>query len=485
MSVRLKYGDVSPGADEKATASSTSAEALSTLSKLPFGTDDANIYATLETGLWVLDGSVTVRKSEIVSFWSTAISDNDGIFQTPPAITMSLSEAISSSGITVTSSGDCKLSSIRIKWYSGSTLLDTEVYQADDELILCNNAVENYNKIVIEVLGTSLPNRRARIDSVLFGINRTFTRMNLESANIIFEIDPSSRSLAEGVLDFLIYERTVDFIFQRRQTVMAYDDDKLMGVFYLTDAEKKSATKHEVECTDAIGLLADEPFQDTVYTGTTALAAAQAICSGYTVYMDQDLRSIQVKGILKGQSCRQALQQLCLAICAVATTWGSDGIRIMKLPDLSTADNLPAGRTRAGGTLKKRDKVTAVKVTSHSYKTSGSGNPITIGNTNYYDTQAVTTINNPDTSNQDRTNVIEVTDGTLVSPERASAVANHVLSYYMLQNTYDFKFRPIDESIGDPLNAETPWGSTVTGYFVKASIVLSGIALSDSEVIGS
>lgn len=484
MSVKLKYGDIALGADDRATAVSHSAEVFCDLSKIPYGTDDANIYAALESGLWALDGSVKVRRNEVIPFWSAEISDENGDFSTVPSIAVTLSQQISSSGITIIASGDCLPSKIRLRWMRGAASLETMEIVPSENQIICNHAVENYDGLVVEILGTALPFRRARIDCIMFGINRTFTRETLSAVQIIQEIDPSSRMLAAGILDFDVFEKNVDFIFQRKQVVTAYDGDRLMGVFYLKEADRKTVSRYGVECTDIIGLMDDEPYPDTVFQGVTAYEAAVQICRRSTVYMDDGLKSIPISGTLKGKSYRQALQQLCLSICAVATTWGTDGIIIRSLPELGDAEELNEDRIRVDASMKKRDIITMVRVTSHSYSRTGSGTPIRINGEDWYDTEAVVSIVNPDTSEQDQNNVIEVKDGTLISPERAGIVADHIMQHGRKRGSMNFKFRLDSESIGDAVSVVTPWNTRVTGHIVKASIVLSGIMVSDTEVVG-
>jgi hypothetical protein len=53
----------------------------------------------------------------------------------------------------------------------------------------------------------------------------------------------------------------------------------------------------------------------------------------------------------------------------------------------------------------------------------------------------------------------------------------------MRVNKHKLKFHVSDERMGDYLQTVTPWGDIETGYYARASVILSGFALADAEVI--
>ena len=102
----------------------------------------------------------------------------------------------------------------------------------------------------------------------------------------------------------------------------------------------------------------------------------------------------------------------------------------------------------------------------------------------YYHTAAVTAITNPNVTAGDKPNVVEVKEATLVDPGRAAAVAQHLYSYYMKRSVQKVKIVMDGEKPGDHVAAPTPWDTTVDGYITSMSIVLSGIAAADCEIVG-
>ena len=489
MSVRIEYHDVAPDAAEDATVTATGATSDSVPSAIPFG-EGSQKFATLELNAWALDGSVVIQDGEPVSFWSSALSDANGDFQTAPTITITLGNRYTSQGISFVFRGDAWCNDLQIVWYQGNSVLDTKTFHPDAMTYFCENPVVAYDKLVITFNSMSLPNRRLKLDQILFGLIRIFYRDELRSGSvkILQEIDPTSRELAANAMDFTISSKEpIEFMFQWRQPIYAYDDSNLIGIFYVDDSNRISSRIYSVTCTDAIGILDNSPFPDTAYINAkNALTLAQEICEGYTVDMDTALQSKTVKGVIVGKSRRGALQQLCFAIGAVADTSGINGIKIRKL-QTSDAKTIPPSRTRTGTTIRKAPIVTEVNLTAHSYSTrsAAGAEQVIINGVTYYDTQTVTTITNPDATASDKPQVVSVADATLISSTNVAEIAQLLYDELTRRDIVQLKFRIADETLGDLVEVSTPWGDTVEGHYIKGTLTLSSFVLSDSEVMGA
>ena len=166
------------------------------------------------------------------------------------------------------------------------------------------------------------------------------------------------------------------------------------------------------------------------------------------------------------------------------STSGTGAVRVY-LDRENTPVRSPLGRVFAGGTVVTDSIVTAVRVTAHSYSTSGSGNDtVDVDGTVYYHTASVTTIENPKTTASDKQNVIEIDRATLVNPQNVSAVARHVYEYYTRRERQNVRIVMDGERPGDRTVMPTPWNSVVNGHISRMDIVLSGIAAADCEIIG-
>ena len=485
MSVKLVYEDIAPGAAEDAAMSATGQDDVSAVALLPFGSGNETQYATLEHNIWLLNGTKKIYDGGVYSFWSSELSGADGYFDTPPEITAAMDEQYNSLGIYLDFGPMNYCSEVEILWYQGTTLLVQKTFYPDGRQYFCEQKVQSYNKVVVRLLRTSHPYYRARLDKIVFGISRTFKRDELRNVAITQQLSLISKEMSENVLDWTLNSSAVvDYMFQLKQPVRAFDSDELLGVFYVKTSSRNSARVYDISCTDAIGVLDEENFPDAVYSGKNALELATEICSGFEVEMDAELQSKTVTGILSKKTRRQALQQLCFAIGAAADTSATEKIRVF-VPPSAEAKEIPTSRVRAGGSVKKADVVTAVSLASHSYSTSGSGSYTEVDGVKYYDTQTVYTLNNPDVTTADKQNVISITDATLISSANVEEILQRVYDFYMLRDTHSVSFRLEGERVGDYVATPTTWGTTVTGNITRASIKLSGIAVAAAEVTGT
>lgn len=482
MSVKIVYSDIAVGAADDTTVSASGQGEMAMISLLPHGADETK-YVTLGLNRWILDASLQVYDGSPVGFWSDAISKADCRFDDNPSITLSLGQNYTSVGIGFTFDEIDYVSELDIVWYQGETQLDSATFYPDAQTYFCIRNVIAYNKVVITFKKTNLPHRRVKLNRIDYGVVRTFTRDELRKVNIIQEIDPTSQELAINTLDWTLdSKKTIEYIFQLKQPVKAYDGETLLGVFYIEDSSRASERVYSVSCKDAIGVLDDTMFQDGVYSGKNAMELAQEIAgSDFEIEMDAALQGKTVTGIITNCTRRQALQQLCFAIGGVADTSGTDKIKIFSIQTQMPTE-IGEDRTRVGGSVTTDPIVTAVKLTAHSYKTSGSGDSVTVNGKTYYDTKTVTTINNPNVTATDKQNDITIENATLISGANVQEIAQIVFDYAMRRNHHNFKFRIVDEQTGDYVSTITNWGQIITGNLVRMSIVLSGIAVADAEV---
>lgn len=485
MSVKIVYRDIAPNAAEDASVSASGYDtAKSNLALLPFGAENEKQYATLETNLWTLDGAYSIYDNGDISFWSADLTDDSGDFATSPTITIDFDEQYTSLGITLVFGGDTWCNDISIAWYQGETLLDSKSFTPDSMNYYCENTVEAYSKLIITLNGTALPRRRAKVDKIIFGAERTFLRNELRRVQITEQIDITGRETPANAMDWVLNSLSdVSYIFQFKQPVYAYDGSELYGIFYVDKADRDDDNLYDVICTDAIGVLDSYSWADAYYSNVNAATLITSICDGFDVDIDASLQNKTVTGILKGLTRRRALQNVCFAIGAIADTSHSDAIRIFPLDD-STAKEVPDDRTREGSSVETEKPVTQVRLTVHSYSTTQSADAeaIEVNGTTYYDTKTVKVIDNPNVTASDRPNVIKVENAYLVTSSNGDEIAQLLYDTAMRTSKHKLKFRVVDEKMGEYLETVTPWDDTVTGYYTHATVTLSGFALSDAEV---
>ena len=487
MSVRVVYEDVAVGAADASTVTTTAKKDFANPALLPYGTD-AGLLASCEQNQWVLDGTRVLLGNQRAAFWSAVQSNDDCTFDAAPTITISLNGQFSSPGIFFYfdgSEGDY-CSEIVLTWYNGEEQLATRTFAPNSYKYFCEQQVDLYNKLVVQINKTHLPNHYAKISQIFFGIVREFERAELRSVRVTEGLNIISDDLEINTLDFSLDSADdIDYVFQQKQPVSAYDSDHLIGVFYIESSSRKSVSVYDISCIDALGVMDSEPFAAAIYSGASAKTLIQTILAGhFTLEYDSSLDDAKVTGYIPDCTKREALQQIAFSICATIDTSGTRGIKVRKLTSDEAAE-IPLDRLYTGGSVETSSPVTEVRVTAHAYKTTGSGDSVEVDGTTYYHTTTVTTKANPKVTATTKPNVVEVRDATLVNSSNVAAVTQHVYDYYMRRQTHSVRIVMDGETPGDYVKTTTPWGSTITGTITSMSILLSGIAAAECKIIGT
>lgn len=489
MSVRIVYQDIAAGADEDASVSTQDAQSFAAPSLLPFTPGNAEPIAALEPNSWILDGSRRILNGQSLAFWSTAMSGADGTFEDPPELTISFTSRFTSPGVFLRFDAGTReyCPSVTVRWRRGDVTLAEQDYAPTGVEFFCPRQVEAYDEITISLNATSLPYRYAKLSQVVFGVDRVFLRDELRDVKITAEASIISSEIAINTLDFTLdSEDDIEYLFQKKQPVYAYDDSSLIGVFYIDDSTHRAKGLYNVSCIDAVGVLDEEPFPAGIYNAYSAKALLEDILGGhFELDLDTSLLGATVTGYLPPGSRREALQQVAFALMAVVDTSGTEAVRVYRDRE-NTPGRLPLDRIYTGGSVETSALVTAVRVTSHAYSTTGSGNDtVEVNGVTYYHTTSVTTINNPKTTASDKQNVVEVDGATLVNSGNAAMIAQHIYNYYTQRQRQNVKIVMNQERPGDRIAAPTPWETVINGYITRMDITLSGIAAAECVVVGT
>lgn len=489
MSVKIVYQDIAAGAAEEASVSSADAAGFSVLTNLPSGGCGAAI-ASLEPLSWTLDGSREILDAQPVAFWSAEMSGADGRFDSPPEIAVSFGNRYTSPGVSLTfAPGAGEFCSwITLEWYRGASLLYKTDFYPDSTEFFCAQTVTAYDKLILRFHMTNRPFRYAKVEKIMLGVARTFLRPELRSVKVTQEVSVISSQVAVNTLDFTLDSSgDIEYMFQMKQPVLAYDGENLSGVFYIEDSNRRAKGLYHVSCKDATGILDDDPFPAGMYQEYPAKQLFLDILGGkFSLEMDPALENYPISGYLPDGSRREALQQAAFAMGAIVDTSGTDKIRVYQdREDLPR--KLPEHRVyAAGNSVTTSAIVTAVQVTAHSYSTAGSGSDtVEVNGTTYYHTAETTAITNPNVTASDKPNVIVVDKATLVNPENAAAAAQRLYNYCAMRQKQRVRIVLNGERPGDHVAVPTPWGSVVDGFLTSMRVVLSGVAAAECEITGT
>lgn len=487
MSVKIVYEDIAAGAAEDAEITTNDATDFSVVDNLPFEASDTPI-ASLEPFSWLLDGSREILDEQQIGFWSTEMSDGAGFFDNPPEITIDFDKRYTSPGLFLTfdqGTGDY-CNRITVEWYRGDNLLKKKDFEPDNTEYFCQQTVEAWDKIILRFRSTSFPFRYAKLQNIIFGVARTFYRPELRNVRVTQEVSIISAQVSINTLDFTLDSRAdIDYMFQMRQPITAYNGEQMIGVFYIDDSKKRGKGLYDVSCKDAIGVLDDDPFPAGIYQDYPARQLLLDIIGGqFELDIDPTLAEVPITGYIPDGSRRAAMQQVVFALSAMVDTSGTEKIRVYR-----DREDMPRKISNhsvyTGGTVDTSAIVTAIQVTAHKYSIIGEGNEtVEVDGVTYYHTTEITTINNPNVTASDKANVIEVKEATLVNPGNVAAIAQHLYSYYTKRQKQKVRIVMGNERPGDHVATPTPWDTVVDGFITSMHIVLSGIAAAECEVIG-
>lgn len=145
----------------------------------------------------------------------TWLCGEDGVFYPVPAVTLNFSKSYPETipGVTITWStvyGEWAKKFRVTAYHSGRAVFSGTMEGTATQTIL-EGDISGYDKITIEVLEWSVPNRRARIESVFLGIEKTYTKKDIISYTASMFVDPLSASLPKSEITFELDNREGKF----------------------------------------------------------------------------------------------------------------------------------------------------------------------------------------------------------------------------------------------------------------------------------
>ncbi len=490
MSIKVRYKDVAIGADNDATVTTTEKTAFSDTSKIPFGVNPPAL-ATCELNGWGLSHSYKTRDAHPIAFWSNTQSGDDCIFTTPPTITLDFTEQYTSTGLTiqfaVESFDFCR--KLTVYWYQGETIKEQEEYYPTTPFFVLNKTVEAFDKLVFEFHETNTPRKRCKIEGILIGVVRDFNATELKAVKAIHEVDLISNTVPTNVLDASVHSRDeVDYIFQKKQPVEAYNNGDLIGVYFIDKGERTGRLDFSFSCKDVIGLLDLVTYNGGLWLTDTPLTTVLNDVFGgvYEFDIDPVYKDATLRGFIEpDKKQREALQQIAFALGAVVDTSGTNKIRIFP-PSFGSAEKIPEKETYTGGKVTTSDTVTEVTVTAYIISDSepeDNDESIEFNGRKYKYYTETKHAYNPNTVTSDPENVKKFDKCYLVNLSNAQALANNIMAYYQRRNKYSFKHVLSGQQVASKQTAALPWGGDASGHITKMTVTTSNITVSDTEML--
>lgn len=254
--MRVIFKATDPNANPNANFSA-SASAAGDLEHFLDDVETEKNYPEAEPGLWLLDGRAQDRLyGANIGWWSEAISDENAIYSTPPAIDVDFGSVnISTPGTSIDfdPGADSYASLIRITTYSSSgAIIDSGTFENDTPFFVAKMPSNNYRRLKIEFLESKLPRQRVRVSEITFGIKARYDGDKIASVSIIQEADIAAEALPSAELsavvdnsdrffDILAPDNVFAYLQTGKQpvsaTVVINGEGVSLGKFYYTNAK--------------------------------------------------------------------------------------------------------------------------------------------------------------------------------------------------------------------------------------------------------
>lgn len=374
VDIDIRFLLVDPDAAGNATATATEKiDAISDASQI-LDPDNAPTekWATLEPGLWRLDGTWDILPDDAtdipIGLWTVVSGAQGGFLFPPPELVLTLSEPATSAGFELFFDDRAQLwaATVVIKVYdSQNTLITSGTFFPTGPRFQAALPAENYSRVVMTFNGTPTGYRRVRLYSVLFGIGEYFTKSNTITATwsegaalaaerfparqIIFTFDNADHRYnflnPTGLFGYLQDGQTIESSI----IIDGYAVD--MGeYFFQTGTAKDSGLTAEITASDKSYWLDMEVYNNgTSGDWTVAEALADVLgeswdFDGPSAVLETTIRTCIPMGTTKREAVRLIAQA---AMCAVYVdrdgtlildTMGQGGTAVDTLDD----DNMPS-----------------------------------------------------------------------------------------------------------------------------------------------
>lgn len=260
MSVYAKYLDYPVGAQEAGTAAWSGGQSFCSSALTMQGGSDIAI-ATLEPGEWTLDGSRRISPATPRACWSLVRSGDDCTFETPPEIDITFTAPYTATGLTFTFSPSTGqyCSKLRVRWYSGTTLLADTTAAPDDPQWVLTQTVESFDRINVQLLATNHPGHFAKLTQLQIGQLIILDETELSRVHYLTEVDPGMTELSVDEFSLEFNDRHGrDYAPQEHQAIELYVDNTLRAAHYLRTSTREGSHFYTFTAQSVLGRLDDD-----------------------------------------------------------------------------------------------------------------------------------------------------------------------------------------------------------------------------------
>ena len=211
--VKIAFGVVDPQGALLSSPEDNGHLDYSAVDRIDMGIGVSQTYQTLEHNRFILDGRNLLAEHEdflYQGYVGTAISNAAGVWEDPPVITINFSEYTKFSALTFnfdTTMDNYPVEMQITAYYDDDVVRDETVYPDKAETWIYENGLPTLNKLVITFLKSSVPYRRARILSLLWGFTQELTENDIAECAMKRNVEMLSAALPSFTFNFTMLDQ--------------------------------------------------------------------------------------------------------------------------------------------------------------------------------------------------------------------------------------------------------------------------------------
>jgi hypothetical protein len=457
-------------------------------------------FVTCETNRTKLDGSFSfaddTTNSGELGFVSNVVCGVDGVFATPPTVTVEFGATHSSIGLTVTFdelNNEYAVDYDLATYDSAGTLIKTvSVVGNTDVSDEAFGQADNYKKIVLTIKKWSVGDRRARVSELEFGLVKVYSDNSLIRMNLVEDLDLTSAKLPSAEFSFEVdnLDRAFNILnptgfysyLQQRQKVyvslgLNLDDIRTefipLGSYFLSEwISNEGSITASFKARTALDLMSSYSYENlTAVTKSLTQFAKDifAVCGITDYVIDTSLDTINTNSLVKNKDCKTIMQMIALAGECNVFVGRDSKIYIKPVKTIGTtvdSVNFDNSYNEPQVTLEKIVK--KVDVT-------------------YWTDLATSGISSTTATGVDEGETLELKENTLINDStRALAVANWLLAQKndrRTKHTTNWRGNPALE-LSDPVSVENSYGANKTALVTKINLSYEGYLKAQTEARG-
>ena len=428
-----------------------------------------NFASFTGNGINLLDASLEFAEiGDNTGYISEAASNSQRLFSPAEVLVIDLGEGVySAPGITV-HFWQNYCTSFSVYWYQNDTLLTISSFSpsfSEEEkakgilTFYGEQAVENFNKIIILFESSELPNQFVKLAGIDLGKQSEITDFH-SNINMFFEIDPDGADVPGATCEFTAHIKT--FEPEEMQVLYVYRNEKPYGKFTVKEVVPNGKNRYLIKGVDDTMRLDGTKFPQLVQGEHTSDEIAEKIMtvSGLTVDASQ-IGSKNLKGFVDSdKTSRYALAMLCFGLGAFATGYGSKKLRL-KVPKERRTKLITSENILGKATYRKLSPYTSVTLKSFEgdFKTVKEIKTVTAANK-----KASLALNE---KVFDKYSLIGNVDERVNELAKTAFLRNEISAYIELT----------DEELGDVFRIETPYNGEKTGILKSMDVSLGHKAM--------